>query len=113
MTATLGAPLSAGETTTLHAQLYESGEPIALPDGEQWTWTYDESVVSLVPDPDDPTGATVVATLPDTYAGVLVISAAAADPTGAIQTAVFLTSYVQPKIYAAAVNQLLPVAPPA
>jgi hypothetical protein len=82
-----GNGITAGGQGSFTAQLLNNGVPISLPGGSSWSWSDDDPSSTITLDPSDPTGGSVIVTVPasDT-AAQLTLSASTVDPTGATQT---------------------------
>ena len=79
-----GNGITVGGQGTFVAQLLNNGVPMDLPAGSTWAWSDDDPNSTITLDPSDPTGGTVIITVPasDTATQVTV-TAATTDPNGA------------------------------
>lgn len=93
-----GNGIPAGGQGTFQAQLLNAGVPMDLPPGSSWQWSDDDPSSTITMDPSDPTGATVIVTVPasDT-ASQLILTAVTTDPNGNAVTGT-LTVPVNPEV---------------
>lgn len=72
-----------GATGKFLAQLLDNGSPIALPAGASWSWSADDTTVTITPDTADATGATVDVAIPaGDPATTVTLTASTTDPAG-------------------------------
>lgn len=91
----MNSGIALGGQGTLAAQLLDNGQPIAIPSGSSWAWQATDPSATIAPGTTDPTGGTVVITVPagDTNQSVT-ISASTTDPSGAMQVGTLVVPYL-------------------